>query len=98
MRSAIHGLLERLTYLEVTELLTLGGTLDRWMPETRAYLETGTTNAATEGCNRKVKQVKRVACGFRNHDNYILRIAIHAAQKHYPPRRRPIRPTPRSTR
>jgi len=38
--------------------------------------------------------VKRVACGFRNHDNYVLRIAIHAGQKHYPPRRRPIRPTP----
>ncbi len=98
LRSAIHGLLERLAYLEVPELLTLGGTLDRWMPEIIAYFETGTTNAATEGCNRKVKQVKRVACGFRNHDNYILRIAIHAGQKHYPPRRRPIRPTPRSTR
>ena len=63
-----------------------------------AYFETGTTNAATEGCNRKVKQVKRVACGFRNHHNYALRIAIHAGQKHYPPRRRPRRPTPRSTR
>ena len=62
LRSAIHGLLERLTYLEVPELLTLGGTLDRWMPEIWAYFETGTTNAATEGCNRKVKQVKRGAC------------------------------------
>jgi len=39
----------------------LGGTLDRWMPEIWAYFETGTTNAATEGCNRKVKQVKRVS-------------------------------------
>ena len=61
-----------------TELVTLGRTLDRWLPEIIAYFETGTTNAATEGCNRKVKQVKRVACGFRNHENYVLRIALAA--------------------
>ena len=98
LRTAINGLLERLAYLDIPELATLAGTLDRWMPEIWAYFETGTTNAATEGCNRKVKQVKRAACGFRNHENYVLRIAIHAGQKHYPPRRRLIRPTPRSTR
>jgi len=76
-------------------MMTLGRTLDRWLPEIIAYFETGTTNAATEGCNRKVKQVKRVAGGFRNHDNYVLRIAIHAGQKHYRHQRRPGRPTPR---
>ncbi len=95
LRTAINGLFERLGYLNIPELRTLATTLDRWMPEIWAYFTTGTTNAATEGCNRKVKQVKRVACGFRNHDNYVLRIAIHAGQKHYPPRRRLIRPTPR---
>jgi len=30
---------------------------------------TGITNARPEGCNRLVKQVKRVACGFRNAEN-----------------------------
>ena len=95
LRGALAGLFERLAHREVPELLTLGRTLDRWLPEIIAYFETGTTNAATEGCNRKVKQVKRVACGFRNHDNYVLRIAIHAGQKHYRPDSRPVRPTPR---
>ena len=66
LRTAINGLLERLGHLNIPELRTLAATLDRWMPEIWAYFETGTTNAATEGCNRKVKQVKRVACGFRN--------------------------------
>jgi len=98
LRTAINGLLERLGYLNIPELRTLAGTLDRWMPEIWAYFETGTTNAATEGCNRKVKQVKRVACGFRNSHHYALRISIHAGQKHYPPRRRLNGPTPRSTR
>lgn len=98
LRSALGELFRSLAHRNVPELMTLGRTLDRWLPEIIAYFETGTTNAATEGCNRKVKQVKRVACGFRNHDNYVLRIAIHAGQKHYRPDRRPGRPTPRSTR
>ena len=98
LRSALGELFRRLAHGSVPELMTLGRTLDRWLPEIIAYFETGTTNAATEGCNRKVKQVKRVACGFRNHENYVLRIAIHAGQKHYPADRRPGKPIPRSTR
>ncbi len=76
LRSALGELFRRLAHRNVPELMTLGRTLDQWLPEIIAYFETGTTNAATEGCNRKVKQVKRVACGFRNHDNYVLRIGI----------------------
>ena len=98
LRSALGKLFRRLTHRDVPELLTLGRTLGRWLPEIVAYFETGTTNAATEGCNRKVKQVKRVACGFRNHDHYVLRIAIEAGQKHYGAAGTPGRPTPRLTR
>ena len=90
-RSALYELSGD-AHRNVPELLTLGRTLDRWLPEITAYFETGTTNAATEACNRKVKQVKRVACGFRNHDNYVLRIAIHAGQPHYRRDSRPERP------
>ncbi len=46
LRTAMNGLLERLGYLDIPELRTLAGTLDRWMPEIWAYFETGTTNAA----------------------------------------------------
>lgn len=97
LRSALGQLFRRLAEADVPELRRLGGTLDRWLPEIVAYFETGTTNAATEGCNRKVKQIKRVACGFRNHDNYALRIAIHAGRR-YRHTRQAIRPTPRLTR
>jgi transposase len=43
------------------------------------------TNARTEGFNRIIKQTKRVACGFRNMDNYQGRIMSHIAL----PRTRP---------
>lgn len=98
LRGVIGHLMWRLAQGEIPELVSLGHTLDRWLPHIVAYFETGTTNAATESCNRKIKQVKRVGCGFRNNDNYTRRMAIHAGQKHYPRRRRQIRPTPRSTR
>lgn len=37
------------------------------------------TNARTEGHNRVIKQIKRVACGFRNQTNYERRIMMHNA-------------------
>ncbi len=43
--------------------------IERWWPEIEAFLELGVTNARTEGHNRVIKQVKRVACGFRNQAN-----------------------------
>jgi hypothetical protein len=38
-------------------------TIETWWPAILAFLQTGLTNAGTEGYNRLVKQVKRVACG-----------------------------------
>ena len=38
------------------------------------------TNARTEGFNRLVKQVKRVACGFRNTENSRRRIRFHCTR------------------
>ena len=45
-----------------------------------AFLHTGLTNARTEGYNRLVKQVKRVACGFRNTENSRRRIRFHCTR------------------
>ena len=47
--------------------------------EIEGFLELGVTNARTEGCNRVIKQIKRVACGFRNQANYERRIMLHSA-------------------
>ncbi len=47
--------------------------------EIEGFLELGVTNARTEGYNRVIKQIKRVACGFRNQANYERRIMLHSA-------------------
>ena len=62
---------------EVTRLAT---TIETWWPAILAFLHTGLTNARTEGYNRLVKQVKRVACGFRNTENSRRRIRFHCTR------------------
>jgi transposase len=66
---------------QIPELLTLATTVDTWWPEINAFVQTGITNARTEGYNRLVKQVKRVGCGFRNPENSARRIRFHCTRK-----------------
>ncbi len=65
-RHRLHRFLAWCIDSQIPELLTLAGTIDKWWPEINAFVQTGITNARTEGYNRLVKQVKRAACGFRN--------------------------------
>jgi transposase len=64
---------------DIPEATRLAGTIEKWWPEIEGFLELGVTNARTEGYNRVIKQIKRVACGFRNQDNYERRIMLHSA-------------------
>ncbi len=61
------------------ETTRLAGTIEKWWPEIEGLLQLGVTNARTEGCNRVIKHIKRVACGFRNRDNDERRIMLHSA-------------------
>jgi len=64
---------------DMPEATRLAATIERWWPEIEGFLELGKTNARTEGYNRVIKQIKRVACGFRNQENYERRIMLHSA-------------------
>ncbi len=64
---------------DVPELARLAGTVETWWPAIEAYLRLRVTNARTEGYNRKIKQIKRVACGFRNQASYERRILLNNA-------------------
>jgi transposase len=66
----------------IDELSTLAGTVETWWPAIEAFLDSGVTNARTEGINRLVKQVKRSACGFRNPTNGHRRIRFHCTRKY----------------
>ena len=65
--------------VDMPETTRLAGTIEKWWPEIEGFLELGITNARTEGYNRVIKQIKRVACGFRNQANYERRIMLHSA-------------------
>lgn len=66
---------------DMPETTRLAGTIETWWPEIEAFLQLGVTNARTEGHNRVIKQIKRVACGFRNMTNYERRIMLHSATR-----------------
>ena len=64
---------------DMPETTRLAGTIQKWWPKIEGFPELGVTNARTEGCNRFIKQIWRVACGFRNQDGYERRIMLHSA-------------------
>ena len=52
------------------ELVRWGNTLRRWGEPILNHFDNGTTNGFTEGCNTKIKMLKRVSYGLRNVDVY----------------------------
>ncbi|MDZ7578136.1 MAG: ISL3 family transposase [Candidatus Nanopelagicales bacterium] len=59
---------------DIPEVQRLAGTIDAWWPQILAFLQTGITNAATEGGNHLIKDAARVAFGFRNLENQRRRV------------------------
>jgi transposase len=67
--------------VEVPELIRLATTLSRWQDEILAYHHTGgVSSARVEAINLDVKNIKRVARGFTNFDNYRARIISRLGQ------------------
>jgi transposase len=63
---------------DIPELTRLARTIDSWRPEFLAYFDTGgISNGPTEAVNLLIKKIKRVGHGFRNFDNYRLRLLLH---------------------
>lgn len=58
---------------DIPEVRTLAATVDRWWPEIAAFIDTGHSNAKSEGINRVIKLVARAAFGFRNATDQRLR-------------------------
>lgn len=70
------------TNADVRELDRLAKTIALWEPELLNYFRTGrASNGPTEGINLLIKKIKRVGHGFRNFDNYRLRLLLHAGIK-----------------
>jgi transposase len=52
------------------------GTIRRWMGEIISYFDNRTTQGVVEGINNKLKLIKRMGYGFRNFDNFRLRVML----------------------
>ena len=61
---------------DVPELERLARTIARWETPILRWHRTRLTNAATEGTNLIIKNIKRLGFGFRNFDNYRLRLLL----------------------
>jgi hypothetical protein len=56
------------------------GHLGAWRAELLAYFDIGgMPNRPTEAINLLIKKIKRAGHGFRNFDNYRLRLLLHRA-------------------
>ena len=55
---------------------TLGKTIDSWKEEIARMWRFTKNNGITEGFHRKMKLIQRRAYGFRNFENYRLRVKI----------------------
>lgn len=77
----LHRFHEAAALADMPETTRLAETVDAWWPEILAFLETGITNAVTEGTNRMVKDAARVAFGFRNLENQRRRVRFHCTRQ-----------------
>ena len=69
-------LLEQLKNTGFDLFRTLGKTLNSWQQEILRMFVFPYTNATTEGFHRKMKLIQRRAYGFRNFENYRLRVIV----------------------
>ena len=58
----------------IASLQALGQTLDRWKAEIGRMWRFRKTNSITEGLHNKMELISRRAFGFRNFNNYRLRV------------------------
>lgn len=78
-RRILIKLTDALALTKVPELKSLRKTLLNWMDEILNYFENKLTNARTEGFNNVAKQVQKRAYGYKNFNNYRLKL-LYACQ------------------
>lgn len=76
-RAKLPRYLELLEQLRDSPLRTLAKTLTSWMAPIIAMWRFTKTNGITEGFHNKMEMISRRAFGFRNFENYRLRVLTH---------------------
>jgi len=76
-RAKIPQLFKLLDQLRVSPLRVLAKTLTRWLEPIVAMWRFSKSNGITEGFHNKMEMISRRAYGFRNFENYRLRVLTH---------------------
>jgi transposase len=78
-RVVAETILASFTNCPIPEVARLGRTLKQWRSEFLGYFDTsGASNGGTEAINGLIELHRRIARGFRNRDNYRLRMLLIA--------------------
>lgn len=75
-RLALSDWIRRAGSSEVEELRHAADTIKKWQKYILNGLDNQKSNAACEGINRKIKEIKRNASGFKNFENFRKRILL----------------------
>lgn len=76
-RAKLPELLQLLDHLKDSPLRILAKTLESWLSPIVAMWRFSKTNGITEGFHNKMEMMTRRAYGFRNFENYRLRVLAH---------------------
>jgi len=76
-REQLPHYFELLQQLKNSPLRTLANTLTSWMEPIVAMWRFSKSNGITEGFHNKMEMMSRRAYGFRNFENYRLRVLAH---------------------
>lgn len=78
-RAVAEKIVDTFATCPIPEVARLGKTLRRWRTEFLGYFDTsGASNGGTEAINGLIELHRRIARGFRNRDNYRLRMLLIA--------------------
>ena len=76
-RAVAEKILDSFASCPIPELARLGRTLKQWRTEFLGYFDTGgANNGGTEAINGLIELHRRVARGYRNRENYRLRMLL----------------------
>ena len=65
------------------EIQKLGRTIKQWFEKICNFHLARVSNGPTEALNNLIKRVKRVAFGFRNFENYRIRVLLYAGKPNW---------------
>ena len=66
--------MDQMAHTKLPEIKTLRRTMLKWSEEILNYFKTKITNARTEGFNNLAKLYQKRAFGYKNFENYRLRL------------------------